>query len=200
MNLAVHDFDLFAGLRRRNQTGCWNRRGIVAWTPPAAVRARREVAAPLVRDGCLRQYEVGARDAGFFDIFRERLRGRLAHREEALLFLAVHSGSVVLTGEHAVAEMARTLGLRVWAGEAALLDILFPLPSAAAPIGVESPPLAPEMPPPFDRMAVLFSDQFPSRRRVPEGDEPGPAPDRSIRPGRAGSARSRRRPQPQPST
>ncbi len=199
MNLAVHDFELLAGLRRRNQTGCWERRGIVAWTPPAAVRARREVAAPLVREGCLRQYEVGPRDAGFFDIFRERLRGRLAHREEALLFLAVHSGSVVLTGEHAVAEMARALGLRVWAGEAALLDILFPLPSA--PWGGAAPSLpVPEMPPPFDRMAVLFSDQFPSRRRGPEGDESGPAPDRRTRPGRAGNARSRRRPQPQPST
>lgn len=196
MNLAVHDFDLLAGLRQRNMTACWERRGIVAWTPPAAVRARREVAAPLVREGCLRQYEIGERDAGFFDIFRERLQGRLAHREEALLFLAAHSGSVVLTGETTVAEIARSLDLRVWAGEASLLDSLFPLPPVAMSPAL-SPPV-PEMPPPFDRMAVLFSDQFPSRRRVSDGDEPGLAPDRSVRPGRAGRLRTGRRPQPQP--
>lgn len=186
MNLAVHDFDLLAAMLRRNLTGCWERRGIVPWMPPACVRARKGCA-ELVQAGCLRQYEIGPRDAGFFDIFRQRLRG-LAHREEALLFLATHSASVVLAGEPVVAEQARALGLRVWAGEASLLDKMFPLPAEpAAP-----PPLAA---PELDRLRILFSDQFPSARRAPECEEPAHARARHTRPGRAGSLRTRTRTQ-----
>jgi hypothetical protein len=185
MNLAVHDFGLLAAMRLRNQTTCWERRGIVPWTPPGFVRARKGCA-DLVQAGCLRQYEIGPRDAGFFDIFRQRLRG-LAHREETLLFLAAHSASVVLAGEPVVVEQARALGLRVWAGEATQLDELFPLPAEQA---APPPPLSV---PDIDRLRVLLSDQFPSARRVPECEEPAHARARHTRPGRAGSLRPRTR-------
>jgi hypothetical protein len=191
MNLAVHALELLAGLHDRNQTACWGRRGIVAWAPPGCVRARAGIAAPLVRAGFLRPSEIAPRDAGFFDIFRQRLRG-LAHREEALLFLAVQTGSVVLAGEPVVVEQAMALGLRVWAGEATQLDALFPL-RPPAPVAAR-PPAAPPIPP----LDAISSDEFPSARQVPALEEPTPTRERHNRPGRAGSLRACRRRASQP--
>lgn len=163
MNLAIHDVETLAALHREGGTGCWAQRKIVAWVPPAMVRARRCLL-PLVEDGLVRQFDIAEQDQGFFDIFRQRLRPGMARSEDALLFLAHHSGSVILAGERAVADAAREVGLRVWSGQSEPLNSIFPL---------QLPP-NPEIPEPLRlrRGCIFLSTEFPSARQAPAWDEP----------------------------
>ncbi|MFZ4774381.1 MAG: hypothetical protein ACOYM3_03405 [Terrimicrobiaceae bacterium] len=164
MNLAIHDVETLLALHRDGCTANWAARNIVAWVPPAMVRARRCLI-PLIEGGLVRQFDIAAQDSGFFEIFRQRLRPGLARAEDALLFLAERSGSILLAGEHAVTEAAGEVGLRVWSGRNDLLDSLFPLPQSPAP--------APEIrePAPHRRGFIWLSTEFPSARQVPARDE-----------------------------
>ena len=163
MNLAIHDVETMTTLHREGVTESWAQRKIVAWVPPAMVRARRCLL-PLIENGIVRQFDIAEQDQGFFEIFRQRLRRGMARAEDALLFLAHHSGSVILAGEHAVADAARAVGLRVWSGQNEPLNSIFPL----------HPPPAPEAPEPLRprKGCIFLSTEFPSARQVPAWDEP----------------------------
>jgi hypothetical protein len=74
----------------------------------------------------LEKLEMTQQEMDFFRVYKERFR-RLTIREVTLLFLAERTGSVLLTGEHMVAEAARSLGLPVSSGTPETLDPFFPL-------------------------------------------------------------------------
>lgn len=160
MNLAIHDPDLLHQLLSSGLHPCWARRDIRPWMPPAIVECR-PLAGSLVRLGHLNLLEIAPEHEGFFDVFRQRLRPGLALREVTLLFLADHTGSVVLTGERKVAEQARALDLPVWPGTSSEIDKWFPIRADTVP------PL-----PTTAQLRVVLSNQFPSARQVPVCDEP----------------------------
>ena len=200
MNLAIHHSSGLEQLYIGSKTSDWEARGLVPWTTPALVRTR-VVNERLCAVGLLRRLEVGETDEGFFEIFRHRLRREqgvtsLCTAEEKLLFLADHLSSVLWTGEHVVADVARKIGLRVCFGntDPATFFPLSPVVSNAA----ADPPLtsamvsvvAPQL------MGLFLSSQFPSCRRVPGRDEPVQklSPLRSVR--SSGSKAKRPRAQP----
>lgn len=163
MNLAIHDAHLLCRILSGGFPACWAGREIQPWTPPAVVRAQPKLQR-YVEEGRLALLEIAPEHEGFFDIFRQRLRPGLTVREAALLFLANHTQSVVLTGERLVAEQAKSLDLRVWSGTSDEVSRHFP--------AVNTDPT-----PPFSARGIrlLLSSQFPSPRQVPAGNEPVPA-------------------------
>ena len=125
MNLAIHDFDLLDRLHEAGRTRCWEARRVVPWITPGQSLGR-PVAARLQQELSLQRLEMQTHEEPFFLLFQQRLRRGLSHREDVLLFLAVVTGSVVLTGEQMVAEAAQEIGLPVCSGTQATLDQYFP--------------------------------------------------------------------------
>lgn len=167
-HLAFHDLDQLHELHGAGATDGWAAAGVLAWTTPALLRCST-VGGRLARIGLLRRLELGGVDANFFEIFRHRLRrehgvSSLSASEEKLLFLALHLGFVLVTGEHVVAEVAREIGLQVCFGNQEPEGSFAKSPDAEA--GAMAEAVVAEL------RGVCFSHEFPSCRRVPGRDEP----------------------------
>ena len=171
MNLAIHDLLLLRRLFEAGETRSWQARGIAPWMISGQVVSRPYVLL-LEESVPLKRQNIRPEEMGFFDIFKEHHR-RLTHREAELLFLAKHTGSVLLTGEHMVAEAARGIGLHVCFDSAAL-DLYYPLPVVSNSIQIS---LASAEALPVAAIVESLREHFapsanPSARRVPDPDEP----------------------------
>jgi hypothetical protein len=150
MKLALHDLPTFLSLRRGGQTGDWAERGIVAWVPSAMARENAGLREATDGGGAtVHTCDLEERDVEFYETFRCGLAQRLAESEMLLLFHAERFGSVVLTRDGVIKEHAEALGLQCWSGEPAALNSLFPMPVTHTTV-----------------------QNFPTRRQVPDRDEP----------------------------
>ena len=150
MKLALHDLPTFFALRRGGQTGDWAERGIVAWVPSAMARENAGLREADAGGGAtVHTCDLEEGDVEFYETFRCGLAPRLAESEMLLLFHAERFGSVVLTCDGVIKEHAEALGLQCWSGEPAVLNSLFPMPVTHTTV-----------------------QHFPTRRQVPDRDEP----------------------------
>ncbi|MEO7931652.1 MAG: hypothetical protein ABIT76_00690 [Chthoniobacterales bacterium] len=189
MNLAIHDIRQLSRLHESGQTQTWAARKVVGWVTRGQF-LRRPHLASLQREVPLHLMELAPEEEDFFLIFQQPLR-RLTHRESLLLYLADRTGSVVLTGEPLVVQIAQSLGLRVCSGSESSMDLLFPLlpQSVAKPAATFKPPGLSVTDIVNDLSASLSPEPPPSSWRVPDRDEPVSRPiaialRRSKEPGR----------------
>lgn len=184
MNLAIHDIPLFRSLNFRGTFASFSQRGITPWITPET-RRNWSGLEPYLDSGALLLYDIADKHSAFFETFKQQYKRPLAAREAKMLYLAEHSGSVLLTEESVVIEGAKSHNLNVWSGDIRELDQYFPIRSDLAVSDAQAsvPPEAASS----GECKIILSTEFPTDRRVPDRTESLCVSRDESRAGRGGS-------------